>query len=241
MQDGPDLRAVTGDGVPGVPQVPWSLRDVGLAIITVVGGLVVSVIALGLVYSVRDGDPTTGDTLFVAAVLSALMAASAWRYGAGKYRVGWRALGLVPPSGPGAFGLAAAALLGSLVFTAGYALVIESLGVEVLAPPELPGVFLGRGRGLLASIVVLTLLAPFAEEVFFRGFIYGALRKRFPVRGAMLASAAIFAAMHGDPGVIIPIFVTGFLLAWVYERTGSVWPAVAAHTGQNLLALYVAL
>ena len=93
------MRAVTGDGVPGVPQVPWSLRDVGLAIITVVGGLVVSVIALGLVYSVRDGNPTTGDTLFVAAVLSALMAASAWRYGAGKYRVGWRALGLVPHSG----------------------------------------------------------------------------------------------------------------------------------------------
>ena len=44
-----------------------------------------------------------------------------------------------------------------------------------------------------------------------------------------------------DPGVLVPIFITGFLLAWLYHRTGSLWPNIVAHAGQNALALVVTI
>jgi membrane protease YdiL (CAAX protease family) len=40
---------------------------------------------------------------------------------------------------------------------------------------------------------------------------------------------------------VIPLFVTGLLLSWLYLRTGSIWPPFAAHAAQNLLALAVTL
>jgi membrane protease YdiL (CAAX protease family) len=42
-------------------------------------------------------------------------------------------------------------------------------------------------------------------------------------------------------GVVIPIFVTGLLLTWLYAKTGSLVPSLLAHIGQNLLALAVAV
>ena len=224
-----------------IGRVPWNLRDVGLATAAVVLGLVVSVILLSAIYASREGDPTTRDTLVVAAVLSGLMVAGAWVFGPLKYRVGWAAFGLVPASGRRAYGLAALALIASLVFTGIYGAVVSAAGVEVLEPPKVPEVFLGEGRGLLGTVLVLGFVGPFAEEIFFRGFIYGALRNRFTPYGAIALSAAVFAVLHADLGVLVPIFVTGLALAWVYQKTGSLWPPLAAHTAQNLLALGVSV
>lgn len=212
-----------------------------LALVTVVVGLILSVLLLGAVYASREGDPTTRDTLLVATILSGLMIAGAWAFGAGKYRTGWRSLGFVPASGPRAFGLAALALIGSLAFTGVYGLLVDAAGIDALRPPEVPEVFLGKGLGLLGTVLVLAFVGPLAEEVFFRGFAYGALKNRFAPTTAILISAAIFGVLHGELGVLVPIFATGVALAWVYERTGSIWPGLAAHSAQNLLALTLAI
>jgi membrane protease YdiL (CAAX protease family) len=55
--------------------------------------------------------------------------------------------------------------------------------------------------------------------------------------GAIAASALVFSAFHLSLGVLVPIFITGLLLAWLYWRTGSLWAAIGAHAGQNALAL----
>ena len=36
---------------------------------------------------------------------------------------------------------------------------------------------------------------------------------------------------------MVPIFITGFLLAWLYRQTGSIWPSIMDHGGQNALAV----
>ncbi|MEK7814621.1 MAG: CPBP family intramembrane glutamic endopeptidase, partial [Chloroflexota bacterium] len=48
---------------------------------------------------------------------------------------------------------------------------------------------------------------------------------------------SIFHLSQGSPGVLVPIFITGLLLAWLYYRTGSLWASIVAHGSQNAVAL----
>ena len=79
--------------------------------------------------------------------------------------------------------------------------------------------------------------APLGEEVAFRGVLYAALRSRFGVMPAAAMSAAVFAAAHGY-GVLgfVAVFWSGALWALSYEKTGSLWPGIFAHSAGNLMA-----
>jgi membrane protease YdiL (CAAX protease family) len=102
--------------------------------------------------------------------------------------------------------------------------------VQALPPLEEPE------RVVLMALVV-TVLVPAAEETFFRGFVYPALRRHLGVRRAALVSAAFFAAVHLQVVNFLPILLLGAALALVYERTGSLVPAVVIHGVNNLVAL----
>ena len=84
-------------------------------------------------------------------------------------------------------------------------------------------------------------MGPLAEETFFRGFVLNGLSRRWGFRAGAIGSALLFAASHGLTGLFIPVFMSGLVLAWVYRRTGSLWPAVLAHGSQNAIALAVAV
>lgn len=79
--------------------------------------------------------------------------------------------------------------------------------------------------------------APLGEEVAFRGVLFAALRSRFGVLPAAALSAAVFAAAHGY-GVLgfVAVFWSGALWAVAYEKTGSLWPGIIAHSAGNLMA-----
>jgi len=79
--------------------------------------------------------------------------------------------------------------------------------------------------------------APLGEEVAFRGVLYAGLRSRFGVVPAAALSAAVFAVAHGY-GVLgfVAVFWSGALWAVAYERTGSLWPGIIAHSAGNLMA-----
>ncbi len=82
---------------------------------------------------------------------------------------------------------------------------------------------------LIASVVV----APFCEEVFFRGFVFmGLLRAMSPV-WAILLSAFIFALAHADPGSFAVLFIIGIALAFLRWRTRSLWPGILLHFLNN--------
>jgi membrane protease YdiL (CAAX protease family) len=93
------------------------------------------------------------------------------------------------------------------------------------------------GVTLLGSVV----FAPVFEELVFRGLLYGTLRTRLGWPLAALSSALVFALAHGY-GVVgfLSIVLSGVLWAWVYERTGSLLPAILAHMVNNA-AVAVAL
>ena len=176
----------------------------------------------------------TGSALIGAAILGAV-----WFLALRPWGASWKALGLGAPSCslPRCAAMTAGALFLSLGTNAAYVGLISWLGLEALEPPGLPGGLADSPPALAITVVTLALWTPFTEEVFFRGFMLAGLAHRLGAGGAMMASALIFSAFHIDPGVMGPIFVTGLLLSWLYIKSGSIWPCVAAHAGQNALAV----
>ena len=94
---------------------------------------------------------------------------------------------------------------------------------------------------LLYFTLFVAFAGPVIEEIFFRGFTYTAFRDRFGVRWAMVGSAAIFAALHMNLVVFLPIFLLGIFLAYLYEKTGSLIPSMMVHVMHNLLMVCAAL
>jgi len=85
-------------------------------------------------------------------------------------------------------------------------------------------------------------IAPIVEEIFFRGFLFQGFRHKYGWLPAVFLSSAIFGAAHLDPVSLIPTFVLGCVLAYVYHRSNSVWPGILFHAAINsfsLCAVYV--
>ncbi|MGV3722917.1 MAG: CPBP family intramembrane glutamic endopeptidase [Actinomycetota bacterium] len=97
-----------------------------------------------------------------------------------------------------------------------------------------------RPAVLAGLVVIIGVIGPISEEVFFRGFAYTAFKKRFGVTPAVLLSALVFAAVHGSPVALIPIFFIGIVLAAIFERTGSLAAPIGLHCANNsaVVALY---
>lgn len=78
-------------------------------------------------------------------------------------------------------------------------------------------------------------VAPLKEEMFFRGIIYPPFRQALGRGKGMLLTGLFFATLHYDIVRFLPLFIGGVVLAWLYERSASIWPAVIAHGTWNIL------
>jgi membrane protease YdiL (CAAX protease family) len=83
------------------------------------------------------------------------------------------------------------------------------------------------------SVFLACVIGPFIEEIFFRGFCYPAMKKRWGKGMAMMATAALFAWVHQSMFAFLPIFVLGMVLAYLYEERGSLIPSIAMHITHN--------
>jgi len=89
---------------------------------------------------------------------------------------------------------------------------------------------------VLTSIIIL---GPISEEVYFRGFAYTVLKKRYGKSIGIILSSFLFAAVHFNLYWIIQIFLIGVGLALLFESTGSLISIVVAHSLINLLSVCV--
>jgi membrane protease YdiL (CAAX protease family) len=133
--------------------------------------------------------------------------------------------------------------IGLLVGVALWAVVsLVNSGVESVFGPAPVHPDLARLRATsdvidyLVLLFPISVLAPIAEEVYMRGFVYTILRRRYGAVTAAMASSLLFAAFHLSLWYFFPIFVTGLGLAWLREKYQSVAPAIVAHAVINLLA-----
>jgi membrane protease YdiL (CAAX protease family) len=92
---------------------------------------------------------------------------------------------------------------------------------------------------LAGYIGITCMLAPLAEEVFFRGFLFPVLRSRWGTAAGVIATGALFSLVHasGSPAeALIVLFVLGAGLCLLYLRTGSLLPCIGVHALNNAIA-----
>ena len=91
----------------------------------------------------------------------------------------------------------------------------------------------GSWREFLPVLFSVAVVAPVSEEVFFRGYCFPLFRVTWgPKKGAIL-SALFFGAMHFDFWRLLPLAVAGWILNLLYEKTGSLWVPIIAHSVWN--------
>jgi membrane protease YdiL (CAAX protease family) len=218
------------------PPWPWWYGPLAF-----IAGAVCGFISAGIVWAALGvDDPSESPGAIVAGTVlldgslvgAALLFASfvrrprGWQFGLRRTKfwpaVGWAALGLVT----------------FYVFAAAYTAVLNPHVEQSVAKD------LGADQsafGLVVAGVMIICVAPFAEEFFFRGFFYGALRTKFSVVVAALIDGLLFGAIHfegGTDGLLIvpPLAVLGFIFCLVYERTRSLYTVVALHSINNSIA-----
>lgn len=90
----------------------------------------------------------------------------------------------------------------------------------------------------ILAFVSLVVVAPVAEEVIFRGYLFGKLQKHAPLWLSVFLSAALFAVAHGQFNVALDTFALGVVLALLRVASGSLWPAILLHMLKNGIAFY---
>ncbi len=98
----------------------------------------------------------------------------------------------------------------------------------------------------VAVMLFVVVIAPVFEELFFRKQLFGRLAQANHVAAAYVISSLLFALVHepaptsGLGDWLLKLFLYGLMgavFAWVYRKTGKLWPAILAHAGNNLLAV----
>ena len=235
--------AAPGERHPGIrgrlPDITWSVKDTVWGLIA---GLILALLAPILVLPFdpdldSDGALLAAQALFGLCLLGVPVAiASQWK--AAQLRVAWERLGLrrFALSGLGWMLLALfvyylfAGLFSSLVLEPQQEDISNELGVGD------ESLFIA-----VTAVVLIAGLAPISEELFFRGFVFSGLRSRMSLWPAAVISGLVFGLVHAPTGIttVVPLAVLGAVLAWLYDRTGSLWPPVIAHAFNNALALAI--
>lgn len=186
---------------------------------------------IGRVLAAGGGSLSSFGRIGLSTILTAIFPALLVGYGA--WKKSWRPLqgGLLKTSwgwiGPAYVAtLVGIPAINTLVETVlGYPLP-DSGFVHFLAAQTEPAKIFGL-------MVVAVVLAPFYEEVMFRGLLLGGLVPALGKPRSLLLGGAVFATAHGDIGHFPALFFLGWLLGWLYLKTGSLWVTVAVHMMWN--------
>ncbi len=90
-----------------------------------------------------------------------------------------------------------------------------------------------RSSVIIFLTVFISVLGPIIEEIFFRGFLYSAVKKRFGVFAGVLLSGALFSMLHANITGFLSIMILGVLMAFLYEATGSLVTSISVHILHN--------
>ncbi|MCS7001494.1 MAG: CPBP family intramembrane metalloprotease [Dehalococcoidia bacterium] len=226
---------------------PWGAREaligVALAALVVlvvltmtVGGLVVA----SVMWAADGGVALSADRVRTVALIAtigyqlgffAIAIGIACRYPGGLRALGFRS----PPAW--AWVAALGALIAGYSVQIAYGVALQTLGLGQTDPQGIAQLVGSTPGSLALALVAGAVVAPIAEETFFRGLVLPGLQTRLGTIGAVIVSSLLFALAHIIPQVFLPIFALGVLLAVLRLTYHSVYPAIAVHAAFNTVAL----
>ncbi len=235
------------DDHPPQTLVPWGWRDVGKAIVLlIIGTLILAALTVGYtVYTDTIIDASAGmaaaPLFWLGALIYGVVILGVYLFAVRRAHGDWSVLGfrafslwwlpLIPILALiELMGMSIINLVLVLPFTGG---TFENPQVEALTGGS---ALSARAFGLL--LILVAVIAPIAEELFFRGMLYPLLRQRWSARVAIVLNGFVFALIHFIPLLIPGLFFVGMVLAWVRERSGSIIPCILLHAAQNSIVLF---
>lgn len=231
--------------------VPWRWHDVGKTVLLImVGTILFSMISLGMMIATgtipdENAGMATAPLFAVGVGIYALVILGVYLFAVRRVQsdvanrwalLGWRAfeqkwIWALPLLVFVQFmGMAVANLLLVLPFVDGN---YENPQIEAIT-----GGGALSGTDLWLLMILIAVVAPMAEELFFRGMLYPLLRQRWAVWPAILVNGLLFSLIHILPPLLPGLFLVGVVLAWVREKSGSIIPCILLHALQNGIVLW---
>ena len=176
-------------------------------------------------------------TIAAAALVMILLIRQFWRVQGSRAEL--PGFGFAPPAKKHAYLIAV--LLGAAVLLLGGPLTHLLAGHhEVNQDVSLLAGNVSIGMRLLLALLVVC-VAPFVEELVFRGVLLSGLATRMPIGWAMLLSAIVFGCVHLPDFKFawypVPaLIILGLASAWLRVRTRSLWPSITLHATNNFIA-----
>ncbi|MFZ1301729.1 MAG: type II CAAX endopeptidase family protein [Candidatus Microsaccharimonas sp.] len=90
----------------------------------------------------------------------------------------------------------------------------------------------------IMAFLMLVVIAPIAEELLFRGYLFGKLKKYAPVWVSIIITSLVFAVVHFAWNVGFDVFALSVVLCLLRVVSGSLWPSIMLHSIKNAVAFY---
>ncbi|MDP3014049.1 MAG: type II CAAX endopeptidase family protein [Candidatus Subteraquimicrobiales bacterium] len=219
-------------------RVPWQTKDVWLVVFGLIGLIILRVV-FELIWKLFFLSSLGAISSMILAYF--FLFVLVWYFGLRPYNASLVDLGFTPFKLSKALLYAFLGVLFIRAFLYNYTLFLsEALKIK---PPalykEMPELFGESLIGFLIAVLVVVIIAPVVEELFFRGFMYQAIKKQMGTSKAILFSSAIFALFHPQAWLLIPMMIMGIILAWLYEKFGSLGPPIILHALNNLVSVII--
>lgn len=225
------------------PEPPLTLMSWGVAravSVTALGTAIILLCGLAAAWVATQGWSDAAAAAAMGAALIGgylLMTVVVWGVARGAGYSLADAVGLRPAALAPLLSLAFGVALGARLLSGLWGVLLQYLGVNVGRGID-PTTLLPSGPlGALLTVLAVCVLAPFAEEVIFRGVLLSALRERWGDRTAILVSSLAFASVHVLPVAMVPIFVLALILGRLYVKSRTLWLPIATHALFNSLGL----
>lgn len=220
--------------------IPWTIGDLLRALALIVIGIFVMAQVLFCLADLNLLAVDAVSLLFITALLQAvLMVAAVLLIAFGLRRAAWRDLGLGSPLlRHWLLGILGGVAMVTMAFAFGWLLGRYTSDLPTQPMVEYVLAY-STPRDILLIGFVVVVLAPLSEELVFRGFIYGGLRKRVGKLLALLLTSLAFAVVHFQFhwAMFSQIMLLGIILALIYEKTRSLIVPILAHSLYNLFSV----
>lgn len=217
----------------------WKLESVlrlvvGVLICQCVGGLLLSLLRGNVD---PNAAPNVGRTVVGALCFQLVTIGLAWRF-LREHQVSWLGGFGFRRDLPKAIGLGAVAV--GLFLPIGWGLMsfsvtmMEKIGIEPSLQLAMQALKNSSSTLQLVALGIATIiLAPIAEEILFRGVLYPTVKQHGFPRAALWGTSVLFALIHFNVAIFLPLLLLAVLLVWLYEKTDNLLAPIAAHATFN--------